>query len=284
MTNSLREVLHQHYKKGTALGAFNAANLETIRAIVEAAESTNTPAMIEVSPGEVDFIGLKVVTSVVWAWKNKANQPLFLNLDHAYDPEVIKQAVDSGFDLVHFDGSAQSFEENVKATREVAEYAHRKGVLVEGEIERIEEKSEIHRGKLPSLEGKMTDPQQAAKFVRETGVDLLAVSVGNIHGVYKEPPRLDFERLSKIQGAVGSWLSFHGGSGVKDEDLVKAIKLGGIVKVNINTELRMAFFETLREVLQENTQEIVPYKVYPQVIDAVRKVVEGKIKVLERAN
>ena len=311
---TLKETFQRAQSGGFALGAFNVSTLEQIRAIVAAVDALKSPVILEVSPGEAEFLGIETLAAVRDSLvANHVNSPnpakekrqalrnfsepasgelagsfpsgsIFLNLDHARDLESIKRALEAGFDMVHFDGSELSFAENIERTREVVETAHREGALVEGEIDRAGGHSVL---KSEIGDKVLTDPEKAAQFVSETGVDILACFFGNLHGVYGEELALDLGHLAKIKKSVESvpksvqsvFFSMHGGSGVKEEDVREAVK-GGIVKVNVNTELRLAWSEALRDSLAKNPEEIVPYKVLIPVVEQVQEVVENKIKLL----
>lgn len=272
---NLYKLFSRAQTEGFALGAFNFSNLETLKAIVQAAKKLNTPVVVEVSPREAEFIGLPQVYALVSSYRKSLDLPIFLNLDHGFEEEKVKEAIELGFDMVHFDGSQLSFEENIRISRDLVQYAHQEKVLVEGEIDKIVGSSIIHKERQAPL--KMTDPSQAARFVRATEVDVFAAFVGNFHGVYSDPLKLDLFRLEEVRKKTGCFLSLHGGSGIEPEQIKEAIKQG-VVKINVNTELRVAYMKTLREVLQAESEEIVPYKIFPPVIEAVQNVVEEKIR------
>lgn len=274
----LKDLFAHAQTKGYALGAFNACSLEIIKAIVNAAQNLSAPTIIELSPGEVESMGMEIAAAVLHTWQENLSTPLFLNLDHGQEPEKIRAAIDLGFDLVHFDGAALPFEENIRITQELVKYAHTQGVLVEGEIDRIPETSIPHHELAAEIakDFPMTDPDRAAEFVEKTGVDVLAVFVGNLHGTYETAEKINFERLKQIREKVDCFLSLHGGSGISDEDIKKTIAVGGTVKINVNTELRIAYREALEKALAES-KSVKMYEVMPQVIGAVQKVVEKKI-------
>lgn len=272
-------------QEGFAIGAFNAANLETIKAIVGAATKLRSPVMIEASDGEVNYIGKKQLVALVRAFEQEVGIPILLNLDHAPTRESVVEAIDAGFDYVHFDGSKLPYEENVRITKELALRAHEKGILIEGEMDSITGSSEDHTEEQVTgyqVSRLYTDPEKARQFVEATGIDTFASFVGNAHGLYQGEKRIDLERLHAIRFTLpASFLSLHGGSGIPDEDIREAIKLG-IVKINVNSELRIAFRDTLQKVLTES-HDVVIYKFMPPVIKAVQKVVEEKIKLFGSA-
>lgn len=261
---------------GYAIGAFNVSTLEAIKGVLDAARELDSPVIIETSEKEMHYVGAELVADVVRDLATDLTIPVAIHLDHGQGMEGVREALEAGYTSVHIDGSALSYEENVKLTRAAVEYAHEKHITVEGELGHIGGASEIHDEKAKIEKSTYTDPIQAAAFVHETGIDILASSIGNIHGIYKDEPELDFERLGKI-GQIGVPLSLHGGSGIPEAQIKEAISLG-ITKINVNTELRQAYTETLHQELNDHPDEIVPYKYLPAEIEAVKKVVIEKIK------
>lgn len=273
------EVLAKAKNEGYALGAFNAGNMEVIKAIAQASLTQQAPLILETSAGEIEYLGMKNFLSVVDNYRQENNLQILTNLDHGPGLEECQNAIEKGYNLIHFDGSALPYEENVKITKILVEQAHAKGLLVEAEMDRIVGESKLHMEMPESIQAQnsYTDPEKAAAFVAATGCDLLAVFIGNLHGVYEQEPRLDLDRLGSIVQKVPCFLSLHGGSGLSAQDVQKAIEIGRIVKVNVNTELRMAYRSTLENVLR-GSDEVALYKIMPPVIAAVQKVVEEKIQ------
>jgi fructose-bisphosphate aldolase class II len=190
--------------------------------------------------------------------------PLFLNLDHGKSFEYLKEAGDAGYDMIHFDGSKLPFDENIKITKEVVKYAKKKKIIVEGEMGKIgTDSSKLYTEKFVINEADLTKPKEAEDYVSQTGVNLLAISIGNFHGIEVSgiDPNLRLDVLKVVKEKVGNkaGLVLHGGSGTPEDDIKEAIKQG-IVKININTELRLAFSGNLRRFLTDNPEEIVPYK------------------------
>lgn len=255
----LADFLQKAWENHFALGAFNLDNLEILKGVALAAKNLSAPIVVEVSPGELNYWGMPNFSSVVDNFRRELGIPLFANLDHAAYIDIIKNSLDFGLSMVHFDGSKLPLEENILKTKQIISWAHPKNILVEGETDSIGER--------------ITDPEVAKKFVGGTGVDIFAISVGNKHGV-GENEKLDLELLRKIREALpNTFFSLHGGSGISPEDIKEAIKLG-IVKVNVNTELRIAF----KNNLDLATDELAWYKITPSAISAVSNVVENKIK------
>lgn len=261
-----------------ALGAFNAANLETIKAVASASKNLASPILIECSPGEINFLGIQRAVKIIRSFEEEMEIPIILNLDHGTEPEQIKKAVDAGFDYVHFDGGKLSLDDAIKQGRELVKYAHKKGILIEGEIDHIEGSSSDYTKEKPDVDPSLyTDPRKAKRFVDETEVDTFASFVGNLHGIYSENKHLNLDLLREIHNMIPhTYLSLHGGSGIVEADITQAIK-NGIVKINVNSEMRIAFKMTLQETLN-NSNEIAAYKFMQKPIDEVQKVVENKIK------
>jgi ketose-bisphosphate aldolase len=281
------EIFKQAKENKYAIGAFNVSNLEQLKAIVEAARNLKSPIIVATSEGESRFIGKKQIRALIDAYKQETNLPIILHLDHGKSFEVIQEAIEAGYDSVHFDGSELSFEENLAETKKIVDWAREKGVKnIEGELGYLRGKSTIQE-KLEIKQEDLTDPKQALEFIEQTGVDSLAMAIGNIHGVFKsaQNPNLFLDRLEEINKVVGDQvgLVLHGGSGTPEEDIKKAIPLG-IVKINVNTELRMAYTNALKKSFQDNPDKITPYKIMPPVIEAVQKVVEEKIKLFGSDN
>lgn len=273
-----QEILTKAKNDGWALGAFNAGNLEILKAIVQAGQNQQMPLIVETSAGEAQHFGMKNFLSVVENFRQETSLTILTNFDHGPGLEECQAAIEAGYDLVHFDGSELPYEENIKITKALVVQAHAKGILLEGEIDKILGESQFHEEiaeSVQAMEG-YTDPQKAADFVNQTGVDILAVFVGNIHGTYQTNKKLDLERLRMIRQEVDCFFSLHGGSGILEEDIKEAIKLG-VVKINVNTELRLAYRETLENILR-GSDEVAIYKIMPPVIAAVQKVVEEKIE------
>ena len=288
--------------EGWAIGAFNVDNLDIFRAVCEAAKKKKSPVMLELSQGEVGYFGLANIVDLVENAKAEYGIPILLNLDHAKFVEDCLAAIaisggpsthsvrsgstipseSPSFDDVHFDGSDLPIEENITNTKKVVEAAHAEGLLVEGEIDRVSGSSEVHNEDIDIdlLKKSYTDPEKAAKFVSETQIDIFASVFGNVHGTFPNQPDLDLELLRKIRETLpNTFLSMHGGSGIPAKQVKEAIKVGKIVKINVNTELRQAYKDALVEELGENPNEYTYYKLTPDIIESVMAVVEGKIEV-----
>jgi len=275
------EIMKKALEGKYTVGQFNASTDEQIKATVEVAQELKSPIIIGTSESERKFIGIKQAVALVISWQEQTKLPIILNADHCKTFESIKQAVDADYTAVHFDGSGLDFEKNVKITKQVVDYAKskNKNILVEGEMGYLRGGSEIHE-KIEIKPEDLTKPEQAKEFVEKTGIDSLAIAIGNIHGVEsdRENPPLYLDKLQEIQKAMpNTFLVLHGGSGTPEEDIKRAIKLG-VVKVNINTELRIAYKEGLEETIKEHPEEVKPYKILAPSVEAMKKIVEEKIR------
>ncbi len=275
-----------------AIGAFNVDNLEIFKGIILGAGRRKSPVIVEFSPGEAGYFGLKNIIDMVYNAKNELKLPIFLNLDHGKPFENVMEAINlsepgRGFDEVHFDGSDLEIGENISQAKKVVEAAHKKGIIVEGEINKIGGSSEVHTDDVNASEFKKsyTKPEEAQRFVEETGVDILAPFFGNLHGTFPVELDLDIDLISKIHDSVGEkFLALHGGSGIAATQVKDAIKSGRIVKVNVNTELRSTYKEALEEKLAEKPNEYKIYDLMPDVINSVAAVVEDKMDVFGSSN
>lgn len=277
-----REYIEDAKNRGVAIGHFNISNIEGLTAIFNVAKKLELPIIIGVSEGERDFIGVKQVRALVTSLREQYNYPIFLNADHTYSLERVKEVVDAGYDSVIFDGAKLSFEENVKIAKECVDYAKSVNpeILVEAELGYIGMSSKV-LDEIPegvSLDN-LTTADEAKRFVEETGVDLFAPSVGNIHGMLRnvKDPRLNIERIKEISISTGKPLVLHGGSGTEDEDFVNAIK-AGVAIVHINTEIRVAYRDGIKKTLEESPDEVAPYKLMKASIAEMEKVIEKRLR------
>ena len=282
---TLREYIKEAGEKGIAIGHFNISNIEALHGIYNAAKKLNTPIIIGVSEGEEDFIGREEVASLVKTIRERDNYPIFLNADHHYTFESVKKALDSGYDAAIIDAVKLPLEENISLTKKCVEYAKELGIkenrdiLIEAELGFIGQSSKV-MDSIPDEVSRatMTTPEDAKYFVEQTGIDLIAPSVGNIHGMVKGGnPRLDIDRIKEIKEACHAPIVLHGGSGIEDIDFTNAIK-EGIDIVHINTEIRVAYKDALTKFLNENPNEVAPYKFLKSGVEAIEKVVYNRLK------
>ena len=266
-------MLEDAQRGGYAVGAFNAENMEMILAIVEAAEEMRSPVILQTTPSTVKYGGLDVYCANVRAVAERATVPVALHLDHGDSFELDMSALRVGYTAVMIDGSKEPFEANIELTGSVVRAATPMGIPVEGELGTV-------GGKEDSLEAEVgyTHPDDAAEFVRRTGVSSLAVAIGTAHGVYKSIPKLDIARLSEIRRAVSIPLVLHGASGLSDES-IRACIAEGICKVNFATELRIAYTEGVRDVLASDGAVLDPKKYGVRAREKIRELVKSRIAV-----
>lgn len=279
---SAKDWLQKAKEEKFAIGAFNVGNLETFKAITQAASNKKSPVIIESSPGETKWMEANNIVDIAKNYSEELGIPILVNLDHGETLEQCQQGIEAGYDLIHFDGGKLPLEENLEIVKKVVEAAHAKGLTVEGEIDHIQGSSEVHLGSAATeaAKGLMTDSEKARQFVVNSGIDIFAAFFGNVHGVFSGgDENLHLDLLEKIAQALpNTFLSLHGGSGIPNNQVKEAIKLG-IVKVNVNTEMRQAFKDSLEDVMDKNPDEYAMYKMEGPVIEAVQKIVEQKIEV-----
>ncbi len=254
----VRDLLFDARERGYAVGAFNCNNMEIVQAIVGAAQAERSPVIIQASQGAIKYAGLEYISALGRLAAEKATIPVALHLDHGTSFEQVVQCIRHGFSSVMIDGSKLSFEDNVSLTLEVIKVARAVGVSVEAELGKIGGTEDDIT--VSEREVALTDPQEAKEFAERTGVDALAVAIGTAHGVYKGKPELDFDRLREISNLIDIPIVLHGSSGVPEEDIRKAVQIG-VRKVNIDTDVREAFMEGVKEVLVSSPEEIDPRKV-----------------------
>ena len=277
-----RHLMQRTRSQKFAVGAFNIDNQETLIAIARAAQKLNSPVLVEVSHGEVEAMGLENIRDLVDNYKEEYGIEIYLNLDHSPTVEACKRAIDVGFEFIHIDISQANHdattEEIIEKTKEVVEYAKFTGALVESEPHYFAGGSNIHHEGIDYEEIKKTfsTPEGTKDFVDRTGIDTFAAAIGNLHGKYDVPKVLDLELLKSIREAIDCQISLHGGSGTPLHFFEDASKMG-VSKININTDMRIAFRETLEKVLKENPDEYAVVKLMPEVYKAVQEVVESKI-------
>jgi fructose-bisphosphate aldolase class II len=281
---TLRTVLQDAQARGDAVGHFNISDLVLLKAVLAGARELDVPVVVGLSEGEREFVGTRTIGALVRSLREEFDFPIFLNADHTHSLAKGIEAAKAGFDAIVFDLSALPFEENVRQTKQAVEAlkAIHPSMMVEGEIGDIGTGSEIHDA-APDLAKGLSSPEEAKQFVESTGVDILAPAVGNMHGMLRSmvrgetKKRLDIERIASIKQATGAFLTLHGGSGTDDDDLRKAIA-AGIDIVHINTELRVAWRKGLEEGLAKMPEEVVPYKILPPAVEAVKQVVLSRLR------
>lgn len=277
-----RHLMQRSRSQKFAVGAFNIDNQETLIAISKAAQKLRAPVLIEVSHGEVEAIGIENIRDMVDNYIEEYGIEMYINLDHSPTVEDCKRAIDAGFEFIHIDISQANhdapLEEIIAKTKEVVEYAKFTGAMVEAEERYFMGSSNVHKEAIDYEEVKKynTKPDEAVDFVAKTGIDTIAVQIGNLHGLYPVPKQLDLELLQSIRDVIDCQISLHGGSGTPLHYFEGAAKIG-VSKININSDMRYAFRKSLEKVLADNPDEYAVVKLMPEVYGAVQKVVEEKI-------
>lgn len=294
-----KDMFQKAYQGQYAIGAFNVNNMEIIQGIVDAAKEENAPLILQVSAGARKYAKHIYLVKLIEAALEDSRLPICLHLDHGEDFEICKSCIDGGFTSVMIDGSKYPFEENIALTKKVVEYAHAKGVVVEGELGRLAGVEDAV--KVSAKDATYTDPDQAVEFVQRTGVDSLAIAIGTSHGAYKfkGEPSLDFERLEKISKMLPGYpLVLHGAStvlpefvakcnqyggdipgaqGVPEDMLLRAGKLG-VCKINIDTDLRLAMTASIREHFANHPGDFDPRQYLKPAREAIKQMVKHKVK------
>ncbi|HAI74162.1 MAG TPA: tagatose-bisphosphate aldolase [Candidatus Moranbacteria bacterium] len=279
MITSVKEILEKAKKGGYAVGAFNTVNLETTRAIVEAAQELRSPVIIQITEKTMEYAGGRGIFHLV---KNDAEFyapeiPIGIHLDHGKSFEIIQRSVAIGFTSVMYDGSRKVFADNLEITKKVVDFCHKKGVVVQGELGNVPYLGEMEL-KDVNWEKYMTNPQQAETFVKTTGIDALAVAIGNAHGFFKERATPDFDRLDMISKSCAIPLILHGASDWENGRVAEVIRRG-ISCFNIDTAIRLAFANNL--INSVNNQEGSGFdlrKLLGEAREAVKETVKFKIK------
>ncbi len=279
---TLKEILENTRKEGYAVGGFNFNSYEDAQGIINGAVEKNSPVILMASMGACKYIGLHQTVGMVKGMAASVNIPVCLHLDHATDKEFIKEAIKAGFSSVMIDASAEDFETNIRDTKEIVDFAKDYHCSVESELGKVGGKEE--NIVVSDEKATFTQPADVPRFVEETGIDALAIAFGSVHGFYKSEPKLDFERLEEIAKITDCPLVLHGGTGIPVEDFKKCVKLG-ISKINVGTELKKTYSDTVRKMCNDLPEkEVDPRKYMGPVKDACAEVVKGKVDVFGSAN
>ncbi|WP_087025110.1 tagatose bisphosphate family class II aldolase [Thaumasiovibrio subtropicus] len=278
---SSHEMLKDAQRNNYAVPAFNIHNLETVQVVVETAAEMRSPVILAGTPGTYKHAGVDYLVSICQAAAKKHKLPLVLHLDHHEDLADIESKIHSGIRSAMIDASHSPFDENIQTVREVVEMCHRLGVSVEAELGLLggQEDDLI----VDEADAQLTDPASAREFVLRTGIDSLAVAIGTAHGLYKSEPKLDFDRLAAIRECVDIPLVLHGASGISDADVRRCIELG-ICKVNVATELKIAFSDAMKTYLSSHPEASDPRQYLVPGMKAMKDVVISKINVCGSAN
>jgi fructose-bisphosphate aldolase class II len=288
LINNPHSLYEQAFREGWALGSFNTSNLEMTQAIAWGLQEKNSPGIIQTSESAIEYAGLVTLHDIISDVAKSVSVPVFLHLDHGRSFEIAEKCIHAGYKSVMIDGSKLSFDENVALTKKVVELAHQNDVWVEGEIGAIQGKEGMVSADIKMDDSMLTDPTEAVNFVAATGVDSLAVSVGTIHGAFRGEEKIRFERLREIHKVVKVPLVLHGASGLPPMEISQAVRLG-IAKVNIDTELREAFHDSLEgvvtsEALAGQQKSVDPRKMLTPARKAVQAVVAEKVALLGSAD
>ena len=294
-----KEMFEKSMREGFAIGAFNINNMEILQGIVDAAQRQNSPVILQASSGAIKYARIKYLMKMVEAAVEETTVPIAIHLDHGADFDTCKICIDNGFTSVMIDGSKYSFEENIEITKKVVEYAHEKGVVVEaelGQLAGIEDDVNVSEA-----DAKYTDPDQAKEFVERTGCDSLAIAIGTSHGAYKfkGEAKLRMDILKAIKEKIPNTpIVLHGASTVIPElvetcnkyggdipgakgvpdDILHTASISGVSKINVDTDLRLAFTGEIRKALAENPSAFDPRKYLTPAREKITEVVEHKIK------
>lgn len=288
----LKNILQKATEERWATGHFNASESDQFRAIAEAAKEVGAPAIIGTSEGEAKHLGYLEAVALRDAFRKELRIPIFLNSDHHKSVTSAKTAIDAGYDSIHIDLSALPYEENLQGTKEIVEYARSFSIQnsalsinVEGELGYLKGESKIQKEKIEVSKDDYTNPDEAKKFAEETGVDRLAIAVGNIHGISLDEPALDIERIRAIREAVPESVALvlHAASGIPDDQITAAIE-AGISNIHINTDIRLAYTEALRSELVSHPDETTPYKFDASALSALKDLIKKKLTLFGSLN
>ena len=277
MLYNMKELLTIAKENKFAVPAFNIGSLEILRAVMEVAEETNSPVILEIHPLEIEYLTDPFVLTVK-EYAHKSKVPVVIHMDHGSNIYDVMRSIKNGYTSVMIDASNLPYEENVALTKQVVELAHKVNVSVEAEIGTIGAMNYETEGVDNVL---YTDPQQAKDFVKRTGIDCLAVAIGTAHGLYPKnfTPKLNLELLKILNKEVNIPLVLHGGSGNPDEEVTASVSLG-VSKVNISSDVKSVFFKKCHELLNENPNQYEPCDLFPKCIDEAKKVIYHKLNVL----
>jgi fructose-bisphosphate aldolase class II len=280
----LKEIILEAEENKVAVGHFNFSNIEGFWAIFNSARKLNLPIIMGLSEGERRFVGARQAVALVRSLREEFDYPVYINADHSYSYNAVKEAIDAQFDAVIFDGTKLSLEENIEMTKKCVKYAKslNPDILVEGELGYIGSSSKV-LDEIPEgaeiKEEDLVKPEEAKEFVSKTGVDLLAPAVGNLHGMLKHAknPRIAVSLINDIRKEAGVPLVLHGGSGIEDYDFVEAIK-AGISIVHINTQLRLTYKNAVIDSFNKQRDEVAPYRLMKPVVETMEKMVEERLR------
>ncbi|EOY2858420.1 ketose-bisphosphate aldolase [Enterococcus hirae] len=281
MLYTMKELLKVAKDNQFAVPAFNICSYDMLKAIMEEVERLNAPVILEIHPDEIAYLNDEFVAAVR-AYAHKSKVPVVIHLDHGGKVSDVLRAIRNGYTSVMIDASLQSFDDNIKITKEVVALAHEVDVSVEAEIGTIGNNGSAEGGAANII---YTDPEQAKQFVAETNIDTLAIAIGTAHGLYPKDktPKLNIELLKELNETIDLPFVLHGGSGNPDKEVSEAVKYG-VAKVNLSSDLKSVFFDALREILNENPEMYEPNMIYPYANQKVQEVVKHKMTILNTIN
>ncbi|OCN05816.1 hypothetical protein A4S06_07185 [Erysipelotrichaceae bacterium MTC7] len=282
MLMNMKDLLKVAKENGFAVPAFNIGSEQLLKAVIQESVAQNAPVILELSPDELRFVEESLIQAMIYEAK-RVDIPVVIHLDHGDEMGIVERAIAAGFTSVMIDASKVPYEENIKISQEVVALAHPKNVSVEAELGTIGITGNSIEGGTKDVI--YTDPSQAKDFVDKTGVDTLAVAIGTAHGIYPSDmkPELRLDILEEIKNTVNIPLVLHGGSSNKDEEISKAVEIG-VQKINISSDIKVAFYEKTREVLSAHPEYREPLEIYPEPIKACREVVSNKIRLFKANN
>ncbi|EMF0151073.1 ketose-bisphosphate aldolase [Enterococcus hirae] len=277
MLYTMKELLKVAKDNQFAVPAFNICSYDMLKAIMEEVERLNAPVILEIHPDEIAYLNDEFVAAVR-AYAHKSKVPVVIHLDHGGKVSDVLRAIRNGYTSVMIDASLQSFDDNIKITKEVVALAHEVDVSVEAEIGTIGNNGSAEGGAANII---YTDPEQAKQFVEETNIDTLAIAIGTAHGLYPKDktPKLNIELLKELNETIDLPFVLHGGSGNPDKEVSEAVRYG-VAKVNLSSDLKSVFFDALREILNENPEMYEPNMIYPYANQKVQEVVKHKMTIL----
>jgi fructose-bisphosphate aldolase class II len=275
------ELLRKARTEGYAVGAFSVHTAEMVQGVLEAAEEEKSPVLLQIGQRAIRYTGFATLVNYIHHFGRKVSVPVAIHLDHGNSFEQAIQAIRHGCTSVMYDGSHTPLQHNIEVTRQVVKAARAAGVSVEGELGKIAGVEDDLS--VSEEEAFLTDPSEALEFVEQTGVDSLAVAIGSAHGLYKKTPKLDFDRIEEIYRLTQIPLVLHGGSGIPDEQIRRAVSLG-IAKINVDTELRAAFSLGLREAVESGLDGYDPYAYLRDAASRMKEIVRTKIRIFGSSN
>ncbi len=271
---NMEPLLRDARKNGYAVGSFNVLSIETVRGAIKAAEEMHSPIILQLAEVHLPAAPLEYMAPVMLEGARRANVPVCVHFDHGTSHNNIEKAVRLGFSSIMFDGASNPLDENIRLTKEIVNLAHSAGITAEAELGQVGNAEED----FANVQNTLTDVNEAVRFVRETGVDALAVSIGNLHGEYREPPVLRFDRIAEIRNSIDIPLVLHGGSGISAGDFKRCIK-NGICKVNIGTAIQLGSYKHVESVVGGEVKNRNYFSIMDSIIEGTYEVVKKHLNI-----